>query len=55
MPPGVPIGLVSEIENGVIRVQPFVRFERLEFVRIADFSGVIGADPRAADPADGIP
>ncbi len=54
-PPGVPVGVVSEIGNGVIRVQPFVRFERLEFVRIADFSGVIEADRTAADPADGIP
>lgn len=54
-PPGVPVGVVSEIANGVIRVQPFVRFERLEFVRIADFSGVIEADRTAADPANGIP
>lgn len=54
-PPGLPVGVVSEIENGVIRVQPFVRFDRLEFVRIADFSRVIGADETPADPDSGIP
>ncbi len=54
-PVGVPVGVVSEIENGVIRVQPFVRFDRLEFVRIADFSGVIESDPAPTDAQDGIP
>jgi rod shape-determining protein MreC len=54
-PPGVPVGVVSAIEGGIIRVQPLVRFERLEFVRIADFSGVIEADQAAPDPANGIP
>jgi rod shape-determining protein MreC len=54
-PPGLPIGVVSEIESGVIRIQPFVRFDRLEFVRIADFSGVIAADETMADPDSGRP
>ncbi len=54
-PPGLPVGVVSEIANGVIRVQPFVRFDRLEFVRIADFSIVIEAAQTPADPDNGIP
>ncbi len=54
-PPGLPVGVVSEIKSGVIRVQPFVRFDRLEFVRIADFSGVIGANQAPTDPDSGIP
>ena len=55
LPPGLPVGVVSAIENGVIRIQPFVRFDRLEFVRIADFSGVIEADETPADPDSGRP
>lgn len=54
-PPGLPIGVVSEFEGGIIRVQPFVRFDRLEFVRIADFSGVIKAKEAPSDPDSGIP
>ena len=54
-PPGLPIGVVSEFEGGIIRVQPFVRFDRLEFVRIADFSGVIKAKEAPSGPDSGIP
>lgn len=54
-PAGLPVGVVSEIENGVIRVQPFVRFDRLEFVRVADFSALIEDDPAPPDPETGIP
>ncbi len=54
-PAGLPVGVVFEIENGVIRIQPFVEFDRLEFVRIADFSGVIEADRAPTDPDNGIP
>ena len=54
-PAGLPVGVVSEIENGGIRIQPFVGFDRLEFVRIADFSGVIEADRAPSDPENGIP
>lgn len=55
LPAGLPVGVISEIEDEVIRVQPFVRFDRLEFVRIADFSGVIEADLAPPDPDIGIP
>lgn len=36
-PSGLPIGKVSSIENGVIRVKPFGDIDRLEYVRIVDY------------------
>ena len=33
-PAGVPVGTISSIEEGDIRVVPFVNFDRLEYVRI---------------------
>ena len=52
-PPGLPVGRISRSDDGVVRVQPFVKFERLEFVRVVDFSGVpapnLGDDGREND------
>jgi rod shape-determining protein MreC len=36
-PPGLPVGVVANVGDSVIEVQPFVDFDKLEFVRIADF------------------
>ena len=36
-PPGIPIGAVSSVNDGIIRVEPFVQRNRLEFVSIVDF------------------
>lgn len=36
-PPGIPVGAVSSLSDGVIRVEPFVQRHRLEFVSIVDF------------------
>jgi len=36
-PPGLPIGVVASVSDSGIAVQPFVDFDRLEFVKIADF------------------
>lgn len=36
-PPGIPVGSVSSLSDGVIRVEPFVQRHRLEFVSIVDF------------------
>ena len=33
-PPGLPVGVVSSTRNGTLRVQPFVDYDRLEYVRI---------------------
>ena len=55
LPPGLPVGVVSEIAGDIIRIQPFVRFDQLEFVQVADFSGVIQAQDMPSDPDSGIP
>jgi len=36
-PPGLPVGVVASVTDSTIEVQPFVDFDKLEFVRIADF------------------
>jgi rod shape-determining protein MreC len=36
-PPGLPVGIVSSVGDSGIKVQLFVDFSRLEYVRIADF------------------
>jgi len=55
LPPGLPVGVVSEIVGDIIRIQPYVRFDQLEFVQVADFSGVIQAQDMPSDPDSGIP
>ncbi len=35
-PPGLPVGVVSGIEGTRVRVQPYVNWTRMEYVRIAD-------------------
>ncbi|MGE0713814.1 MAG: rod shape-determining protein MreC [Alphaproteobacteria bacterium] len=35
-PPGIPVGEVALAEDGVARVLPYVDFDRLEYVRLAD-------------------
>jgi rod shape-determining protein MreC len=39
-PPGLPVARVASIESGVVRVEPFADFDRLEIVRVVDFSAV---------------
>ena len=36
-PPGLPIGVVSSVSDGVVRVQPFLRRHRLEYARVIDY------------------
>lgn len=36
-PPGIPVGAVSSVNDGVIRVEPFVPRNHLEFVSVVDF------------------
>jgi rod shape-determining protein MreC len=45
LPPGIPVGVVSSVDDTVIRVQPFIDRDRLEVVRIVDFglSGILGS------------
>jgi rod shape-determining protein MreC len=37
-PPGLPVGVVSSTTGGILRVQPFVDYDRLEFVRIIRYA-----------------
>ncbi len=46
-PPGLPVGTVASVKDGVVRVMPLVDFDRLEFVRVVDYPGVAPLD--AAD------
>ena len=36
-PPGLPVGIVGSIRDGKVRIQPFVDWHRLEFVRVVRF------------------
>jgi rod shape-determining protein MreC len=36
-PPGIPVGVVSSVTDGVVRVEPFIQRPRLEFVSVVDF------------------
>ena len=56
LPPGLPIGRVSRISDGMVQVQPFVDFGRLDYVLVADwgaiaFEPISGADNPTAGTA----
>lgn len=36
-PPGIPVGVISQIGDGEIRVQPFVEWDRLEYLSVVRF------------------
>lgn len=36
-PPGLPVGVVTSVEETEVRVEPFLKRERLEFVRVVDY------------------
>ena len=50
-PPGIPIGAVSSVADGIIRVEPFVQRHRLEFVSVVDF-GLGGILPFERPPSE---
>ena len=49
-PPGLPVGVVGSIRKGNVRIQPFVDWHRLEFVRVVRFDV-----PRLAPTGDETP
>ncbi len=60
LPHGVPVGVVSSVDNGVVRVRPFVDWERLEYVQIIDYEveqAPAGGSQRGVPvgPRSGIP
>jgi rod shape-determining protein MreC len=50
-PPGLPVGVVSSIGGGGVRVEPFARPYRLEYVRLVDFGlgGVVDDTRRRSE------
>ncbi len=36
-PPGLPVGVITSVGEGVVRVKPFVEFHRLDYVRLVDY------------------
>ncbi len=37
LPPGLPVGIVASVEDGVILVEPFIDWGKLEYVRVLDY------------------
>ena len=59
-PPGLPIGVVTQASETALRVQPFVDWAHLEFLRLADYElprtllPARGAAPHRAQPRQGV-
>ncbi|MFZ2868655.1 rod shape-determining protein MreC [Zavarzinia sp.] len=49
-PPGLPVGAVETVANGVVRVRPWVRFDKLDFIKIVEYKGEPGPIPDPAPP-----
>jgi rod shape-determining protein MreC len=58
-PPGLPIGVVADIEDGIVRVDPYAELSRLDYLRVVNYglSGVLPqpVQPRASKPSRGMP
>ena len=58
-PPGLPVGVIDRISDGVVSVAPFVDWDHMEFLQIVDYGldGVLGDEPVAptANPSAGGP
>jgi rod shape-determining protein MreC len=54
-PPGIPVGVVTSVNDTDIRMEPFLRRDRLEYVRVVDYglSGILQdvIDPSAEEAA----
>lgn len=37
LPPGLPVGLVTGTDGGIVRVRPLVKWDRIEFVRVLSY------------------
>jgi rod shape-determining protein MreC len=53
-PPGLPVGIVAEIEGGIVRVDPYAELSRLDIVRLVDY-GLGGVLPQSAVPPPRAP
>jgi rod shape-determining protein MreC len=54
-PPGLPVGAVSSIDDGVVRVEPEAELTHLEYVRIVDFGLGAAVLPQSVIPAGKAP
>lgn len=45
-PPGMPVGVIASIQDGIVRVEPFVHRYQLEYVAVVDYGlpGVLPSD-----------
>lgn len=52
-PPGLPVGVVTSVDEKEVRVEPFLRRDRLEFVRVVDYgmTGILRDVTGPAHPA----
>jgi rod shape-determining protein MreC len=50
-PPGLPVGAVSSIDGGVVRVEPEAELSHLDFVRVVDFGLGAAVLPQSVIPA----
>ncbi len=52
LPPGLPVGVITSVENDVVRLQPFVDWEQVEYVRLVDYelSGLLLPTSERAQP-----
>ncbi len=48
-PPGLPVGVVASVDNGLVHVEPYAELSHLEYLRIVDF-GLSGVLPQSAVP-----
>ncbi len=48
-PPGLPIGVVAAIEDGIVRVEPYAELSRLDYLRIVNY-GLNGVLPQPVAP-----
>jgi rod shape-determining protein MreC len=48
-PPGLPVGVITAVQNGVVSVQPYVDWQQLEYVRLVDYE-LAGLLQPAAEP-----
>lgn len=57
IPPGLPVGEVSSVEDGIIQVRPFVDWDHMEYLRLADYglAGLIADEASEAAPAKDAP
>jgi rod shape-determining protein MreC len=53
-PPGLPVGVVSAVENGVVRIEPYAELSRVQMVRLVDY-GLAGVLPQSAVPPPRAP